>query len=697
MLFIVTSFVIMLAAPFIHAQQKKPPGQKTEIQQMINELKNEIKELEAEIIEAEKNDPDEAAELKKDLQMLRSSLAALEKNNPAKKTTTTLLSKKEYDYVFEIPARDFKRIKKVSPAIKTNRQIAEYIQATSLVVDKMVAPEKKKLAIQLYNELKKSNPDSINAGNMASGIWILGDPYFALYLQLLACKEHPFQTDWLNNYAVMLTMTGAEEYALPILQRINFSFPKNSITLNNIGQAWYGLGDLEKAERYLDSSMMFIGNHSQAKLTKSLVEEKKGNKKKAGELIKESLEDGYCEDKEHHLEKLGFEPDGSYIRGTDEIKEEFLGLQQFINLIPAYPMSSAAIEKAEREWTEFREKIGALEDELDKMIEEFEPVHKKAIEEFKKGQLERRLTFSPVAKKYLARNMNKLIIPTMEEASLKPSMIVKEFTPDFTEVDAKRKNLAEKLTAELSLNEQCRLISNFLNYANEVRRNYNNAMLRFWKRSINTMAQYHKYYLTPTAETYQLTLMNLKKSFISTLRSLQYESWGSVNCIGNPESFKKVGALPYFEDIHCDNISEIWFPGIGKIIVNCHYMETIFDPYNPFSLDLKFKLKDDLLTGQHVGGSVTFGASKSVLPKMGDKDIFKDLPIKVDLKAKAEVTIEWDSNGISDVSAGIGLESKVGFKDYDSKKIKSLTIGGISQTFSLHAGPSTKLKSSFLN
>ena len=658
------------------------------VEEEIEFLKEEIANLENEIIEAE--DPEEKAELEKEMAILKRSQGMLEKNKTTLMSTEVKNAHLKEVYMFQVPDIDQLRISKISLEITNEAQLVSHLNSTAMQVNSKIPENIKSLGLQLSDAAKDLDPDSVSTGDLAIGLWMMGSPDLALYMQSLACGQNPSRNDWLNNYAAMLTMMGGEEYALPILQRLDNLNPNNPITLNNIGMVWFGLGALDKAEQYLDSSIKCVGNHSQAKMAKALIEEHKGNKQAAVELVKESLGEGYSEDKENHLRKMGIDPDGSYIRGTDELKDEYLGLQQFINLIPAYPKSATDLAKAQLEWSLFQEKISALDAELIQNIEEYEPIHQRAMDRFYKGEMERSTTFSPFAKKYIARNLKRLIQPTIEEVQLKPKLIEDKFRPDFLQVEALREKLTEFLKEDIPEEVQCRAVSEFVSYANEVRSNYNGEVVRFWKRTINTMAQYHKYYLTPTPETYQYTLMNLEENFVSILAGLNYEPWNAVgtNCSSTPAAAQKTGILPYFEDIHCDKHSEFNLPGLGTIITNCHYMETNFDPYMPLPLELKYKLKDDLLTGQNIGGSVTveYGFDMDKVPIM---------PLKIETEANVSTTIEWDSNGISDVSVTGELKVQAGIDQEDSG-IKNLTLGGVSSTVSLQSGPSSQLKSAFL-
>ena len=54
----------------------------------------------------------------------------------------------------------------------------------------------------------------------------------------------------------MLTMLGAEQMAIPILNNLNSRFPGNTTVLINIGQAWFGPEDLDRSVRYFEGQII---------------------------------------------------------------------------------------------------------------------------------------------------------------------------------------------------------------------------------------------------------------------------------------------------------------------------------------------------------------------------------------------------------------------------------------------------------
>lgn len=126
---------------------------------------------------------------------------------------------------------------------------------------------------KVYDYIKSNSKSTGQAGNMSMGLWLAGKSDLALYVLGKFCAADATNTDNLSNYSAMLSMKGAQHLAIPILNNLNAKYPKNSTLLNNLGQAWFGLGEIGKAEKYLDSAIRIYAYHPQANLTKSLIEE----------------------------------------------------------------------------------------------------------------------------------------------------------------------------------------------------------------------------------------------------------------------------------------------------------------------------------------------------------------------------------------------------------------------------------------
>jgi tetratricopeptide (TPR) repeat protein len=137
---------------------------------------------------------------------------------------------------------------------------------------------------------------------------MLGHWEKALFIIGRACLEDVTDADNLNNYASFLIMTGGEQAAIPILEFLNAKYPNNSTILNNLGQAWFGLGDMEKAKKYLGDAIELCPNHSMANATLAKIFSGGSgpDKPKAISYLKASLKASYDPEKEADLAKLGY-------------------------------------------------------------------------------------------------------------------------------------------------------------------------------------------------------------------------------------------------------------------------------------------------------------------------------------------------------------------------------------------------------
>src|SRR4029079_3106725 len=118
----------------------------------------------------------------------------------------------------------------------------------------------------LHNDLKKKLPEKFadvqkiiaalnnDAKQIAySGVaaWYNKSPAQAALLLTYAASKSPDDVNTLSNCGAILNLCGKEEKAIPILKYVLTSHPGNSTVLNNLGQAYAGLGDRSTAMMYL--------------------------------------------------------------------------------------------------------------------------------------------------------------------------------------------------------------------------------------------------------------------------------------------------------------------------------------------------------------------------------------------------------------------------------------------------------------
>ncbi|MBN8783300.1 MAG: hypothetical protein J0G98_09550 [Terrimonas ferruginea] len=265
-----------------------------------------------------------------------------------------------------VTARNTKTI----AATPSNATISAFIGNTGTATFAAVLPAAKNKASDIYNKLKEKGATSDEMGNAATALWVGGRTQIALSLMAQVCKEDANNTDNLNNYAAMLTMMGAPEMAIPILNNLNNRFKNNSTILNNLGQAWFASGDVDKARKYLDSTLALAASHPQANQTMCLIAGGRGNKTAAAAAAKAAFRQGYSGARADLLRNLGYSPGaGDYNNFPPaNSSDDLLNLGGFT--MPAFPKSVAECKALDPVWKQFRADIDQRLKPLQKAVEE---------------------------------------------------------------------------------------------------------------------------------------------------------------------------------------------------------------------------------------------------------------------------------------------------------------------------------------
>ncbi|HEX6889626.1 MAG TPA: hypothetical protein VF141_03000, partial [Chryseolinea sp.] len=269
-----------------------------------------------------------------------------------------------------VPQKDPNRIKTATAVSVPTAGMTTYVEKTHQAVLKKLSPATKAKGAEILQQTVKLKS---SAANTAVGLWMDGKPTLALYMMGEACKTNPSNANNLNNYAAFLSMCGAEQLALPILYNLNKRYPRNTSILNNITQAWLGLGDITKAEKYADSTIRIHANHPQANMAKGLIEESKGNIPAAIAAYKKAIRKGFSTEKENKLKKLGYDLKGDDLNWDRPMPQDALGLGKFS--WPDYPLNVEQNKPLEKEWTDFK-------NECQQKINELQIKQKKAEQEY---------------------------------------------------------------------------------------------------------------------------------------------------------------------------------------------------------------------------------------------------------------------------------------------------------------------------
>jgi Flp pilus assembly protein TadD len=232
-----------------------------------------------------------------------------------------------------VPAKDSRRIAALPKSILDDMQLKKYLETTVAKIEAIAAIPAKEISKQIVTTLQSSKMlDKKHLAIAATALGIIGEHEASLLLMGKSILQDINDPDNLNGYAVFLIQNGGGHLALPILQQLNRRFPGNSTVLNNLGQAWFELGDLDNASKYLDTCLRFMASHSQASYTKAIIEEKKGDTKKAAEDVKKSLQQSFNPAKVAMLKRLGGAVDVNYINLDVNRSENGYSLGKYVNL-----------------------------------------------------------------------------------------------------------------------------------------------------------------------------------------------------------------------------------------------------------------------------------------------------------------------------------------------------------------------------
>ena len=301
------------------SQKDKPPTQK-EMADLMKEMQKELDGMSPE----DKKMMDSMGVKMPDVKSIQKNVSGI---------SDAQLKKAYEDENRIVPIRDAARIAAIPKAV-TDSKMGAYIAAIQNKLASTFKPEVISMGNKVFDYIKANSKSTGQAGTMAMGLWLAGKSEMALYVLGKLCATDAGNTDNLSNYSAMLSMEGAQHLAIPILNNLNAKYPKNSTLLNNLGQAWFGLGEIGKSEKYLDSAIAIYPMHPQANMTKAAIEESRGNIEKAKECIKKSIQHAYADDKENKLYKLGEKLTGKDFKFPQAKKPDPMNLE--VSILPIF-------------------------------------------------------------------------------------------------------------------------------------------------------------------------------------------------------------------------------------------------------------------------------------------------------------------------------------------------------------------------
>jgi hypothetical protein len=565
-----------------------------------------------------------------------------------------------------VPPKDVRRIATISKTTLAKTTMGTFISTAHGNVLQQLKQASRTKGEEIYKLTKTQYNSDVATGNTAAGLWMIGKAELALYVMGKACIDNPTNTDNLNNYASMLSMSGAEQLSLPILNYVNKRFPKNSTVLNNIGQAWFGLGDIDKANNYLDSAIRLCPYHPQANFTKSFIEESKDHHAAAIEALKRSIKKAYTQKKEDRLNKLGYKLKSDDLNWNRPMPADALGLEKF--KWPDYPKNVSESEVLEKEWNVFKAtceaEMNALREQQKQLTAAMISANQKRTQHLlQAGQKGLWVApFPPLAPvaviklKYLVDGKDGHLAVSYQK---KMQGVIDADTHAETledklssQLESIRKNYENKFGEgkenpfEAACSDENKALNGFLGSSNAGLQQASTDYLNLLRRKLNDEVYYYQY--TQWPEEFEVTKINAKLTWLASIhgQKVMFKNKSSY-CQANASVEAKKFKLAAFDDVHCEYHSELKTP-VGTIRTDCSRMTTELD-LKIIKLGLKQDMEKETFGDQFMTCSVEVGVGTSAGVNAG--------PIKAEASIGAGLAAEFDRNGLTDViiktSAGV--------------------------------------------
>jgi tetratricopeptide (TPR) repeat protein len=672
--------------------------------------------------------PEEAAEIKKMMGNIKTASKSPTENLPVAMNGI-------------YPRKDVQRIQEASRIILASpAQLASYLNNLRQALTVKLSPSVSKAGAALLAQFPASYQTGRHLANAAAGCWMAGYPQLGLWIAAQAAVKDPANSNTLNVYSAMLIMLGAEQHAIPMLNRLHAQYPANYSVLNNLGQAWYGLGDFAKAMPMLDSAIIRFPGCAQAYQARAMIKDAAGDKTGSIADLKAAIKAAYTQERLRKLKEKGTDVTTNDLAFRPPAPPDPMGLEKLT--LPAYPHNRGEVAELAPKWEYFKNSL----DDLKERLETGRATAEEAVQSLNETRMEmmgRGLNQSEV-------NAAGYALPFATKAWTYKQPVIERMAKGLAVGTEAWRNKISWMEAQVNeIGEQrdktvrdgigacackevhegdcvdrecaCQLINKaadaFLDKANAVLEAANNEILTYNKKLINDDAYYTQYTLSEAE--FALYKIDLKLKYVSLLQNIAPDfTMGSgvpVPMVGSCNGDLPTGAgrgLLDFDSLKCPIENTFWVPGIGSITLRCNQMTT---ELAPIFLNVKAKYTENWWTGQvsnasfgfevDVTKAVTVGVSvegnfdqngfvngnvkvEGEVGLIGAGDHESGSPVQVGVSGAVGVTIEIDQNGISDVNvsgdvkAGAELETE-GPKSL-GKNTPGITLEG---SWGVNAGP----------
>jgi hypothetical protein len=203
----------------------------------------------------------------------------------------------------------------------------------------------------------KQLTQSKDISNAAFAAWLQNTPEASLYLYSKSLAANPSDILAANNFSAFLMMAGLPEKSIPVLEYWDMRKPGETTLLNNLGNAYYRLGDINTAIKYLQQCVQKDSLNPTANKLLCMIYLKKGDTKKAEECGTRSISSSYDEQVIAILRQLNNKTKPGEIMSRYPLlpAKEFPMLKRI--KLPAMPSSMDEMEPFEIELNAIKESV----------------------------------------------------------------------------------------------------------------------------------------------------------------------------------------------------------------------------------------------------------------------------------------------------------------------------------------------------
>jgi len=138
--------------------------------------------------------------------------------------------------------------------------------------------------------LKKFGGNQTALNNAAAVAWVQSCPGSSLLLAAEAARLDPSNANAANTLAALLVQAGYAHKGIPLLAYLEKRFPDDPTILNNLGQAWFDVGDKDKARPFFARCIVQAPSHGAAHASLGVIAQSEGKAAEAAAHFKTAAE-----------------------------------------------------------------------------------------------------------------------------------------------------------------------------------------------------------------------------------------------------------------------------------------------------------------------------------------------------------------------------------------------------------------------